>query len=75
MKNRKVLLFGKNGQLGSSLRILLSGLDLHAFDYPEIDFMKPESLLQLIEEIQPEIIINAAAYTAVDKAESDQLLH
>jgi len=69
---KRVLLFGKNGQLGSSLNRLLSEEDLHAFDYPEIDFLKPDQISKLIQEIAPNIIINAAAYTAVDKAESDQ---
>ena len=72
MERIKVLLFGKNGQLGSSLNRLLRDHDLHAFDYPEIDFLKADQLLGLIDEIEPTIIINAAAYTAVDKAESDQ---
>lgn len=70
--SKKVLLFGKNGQLGSSLNRLLSGEDLFAFDYPEINFLDPDQIAKMITEIKPGIIINAAAYTAVDKAENDQ---
>lgn len=70
---KKVMLFGKNGQLGSSLNRLLSGKNLFAFDYPEINFLDPDQIINLINQIKPSLIINAAAYTAVDKAESDQL--
>jgi dTDP-4-dehydrorhamnose reductase len=42
-----------------------------AYDYPEIDFTVPSSLRRLIEDFGPQIVINAAAYTEVDKAESE----
>jgi dTDP-4-dehydrorhamnose reductase len=42
-----------------------------AFDYPEIDFKKPESLLAALRSVEPAVIVNAAAYTAVDKAEDE----
>ncbi|MFM6908620.1 MAG: dTDP-4-dehydrorhamnose reductase, partial [Dolichospermum sp.] len=42
-----------------------------AYARPEIDLNQPENLRQIIKETHPEIIINAAAYTAVDKAESE----
>lgn len=74
MKNNKILLFGKFGQLGSYLYQELQDLNLQAYDYPEIDFNQPESIGQLIDQIKPGLIINAAAYTAVDQAEEEQSL-
>ncbi|WP_019141911.1 dTDP-4-dehydrorhamnose reductase [Noviherbaspirillum massiliense] len=68
----KILLLGKDGQVGWELQRSLSPLgELHAFGRNEADLEKPESLRQLIRGIQPAVIVNAAAYTAVDKAESD----
>ncbi|MCB2178767.1 dTDP-4-dehydrorhamnose reductase [bacterium] len=66
---KKILLFGKNGQLGSRLNHKLQGNNLEAYDYPEVDFNRPDSLAQIIDQIQPALIINAVAYTAVDQAE------
>lgn len=66
----KILLFGKYGQLGWELHRSLQGLgQIIACDYPEVDFTAPSSLRRLVENSRPEIIINAAAYTEVDKAE------
>jgi dTDP-4-dehydrorhamnose reductase len=45
--------------------------DLVAVDYPEIDLANPNSTINLIQEIKPDIIVNAAAYTNVDKAENE----
>ncbi len=42
-----------------------------AIDYPDVDFRKPEMLSPVIQEVDPELIINAVAYTDVDKAESE----
>ena len=67
----KMLLIGSNGQLGWELTRSLPPLGgLTAVDYPDIDMARPETLRQLVREAAPEVIINAAAYTAVDKAES-----
>lgn len=66
---KKILLFGKVGQLGSRLFQLLQGYNLEAYDFPEVDFNQPDSLAPIIDSAQPALIINAAAYTAVDKAE------
>ncbi len=71
----KILLFGKVGQVGWELRRTLAPLcDLTCVDFPDVDFTKPESLRTWIRDTKPEVIINAAAYTAVDKAESDLAL-
>ena len=68
----KILLFGKNGQLGWELHRSLQPLGhVLAYDYPEVDFTAPSSFMGLVEDLQPAIVINAAAYTDVDKAESE----
>ena len=68
----KILLFGKHGQLGWELQRSLQGLgQVLAYDFPEVDFTAPSSLRHLVEDIGPQIVINAAAYTDVDKAESE----
>jgi dTDP-4-dehydrorhamnose reductase len=67
-----ILLLGANGQVGHELRRTLPPLGtVTALDMPEIDFSKPESLRAMVRASRPDIIVNAAAYTAVDKAESD----
>jgi dTDP-4-dehydrorhamnose reductase len=68
----KILLFGKNGQVGWELQRTLATLgDLVALDYPEVNFGEPESLRLLVRDAKPNLIVNAAAYTAVDKAEKE----
>lgn len=68
----KILLFGKNGQVGWELnRTLLCLGELIAFDYPEVDFENPKELIKIIDEIKPALIVNAVAYTNVDKAEEE----
>jgi dTDP-4-dehydrorhamnose reductase len=72
---QRILLIGKNGQLGWELRRTLAPLgDVTALDYPEIDLAEPESLRQVIRGIAPNLIVNAAAYTNVDKAETEREL-
>lgn len=68
----KILLFGKGGQLGYELLRTLSPLgEVVALDYPEVDFTHPEQLPAIVKELQPYVIINAVAYTAVDRAEAE----
>jgi dTDP-4-dehydrorhamnose reductase len=68
----KILLLGKYGQLGWELHRSLQCLgQVLAYDYPDIDYSKPRSLKPLIEELRPQLVINAAAFTDVDKAESE----
>jgi dTDP-4-dehydrorhamnose reductase len=68
----RILLTGKNGQVGWELNRSLSALGtLYALGRDEMDLSKPETLSTVIQEIKPHLIINAAAYTAVDKAESE----
>ncbi len=71
----KVLLLGKNGQLGWELQRCLQPLgQVVAIDYPEIDLGQPQSIRGLIGEVKPSVLINATAYTAVDRAESEREL-
>ncbi len=68
----RILLLGKEGQLGWELCRTMATLgDVIAFDYPEIDFTRPDQLRELVEHIQPQVVVNAAAYTAVDRAETE----
>lgn len=72
----RILLFGKNGQVGWELQRSLSSLGkLVALDVDDQelcgDFTHPDGIIQTIHEISPDVIVNAAAYTAVDKAESE----
>ena len=73
----KILLLGKNGQVGWELQralALLGELTALDIDSPEpwrADFTRPEALAALVRTLDPEVIVNAAAHTAVDKAESE----
>ncbi len=67
----KILLFGKDGQVGWELQRALAPLgELIALGEQQADFENIEHIRQLVRQIQPDVIVNAAAYTAVDKAES-----
>ncbi|MFA5835427.1 MAG: dTDP-4-dehydrorhamnose reductase [Bellilinea sp.] len=68
----RILLFGKNGQLGWELnRSLITLGDLTVIDYPNVDFNQPQALPDIVRAARPDVIINAVAYTNVDKAESE----
>lgn len=68
----RILLLGKYGQLGWELqRALVTLGEIAALDYPEIDLVHSEQLRPVIRKAKPQIIVNATAYTAVDKAESE----
>lgn len=68
----KVLIIGANGQLGWELKRTIPGnIDLTALDYPQIDISDKISITNKIKLVKPDLIINAAAYTAVDKAETE----
>jgi dTDP-4-dehydrorhamnose reductase len=69
---RAILLTGKTGQIGSQLHGLLAPLGpVFAPGRPELDLAQPDSVRRAIRKLQPQLIVNAAAYTAVDAAESD----
>lgn len=71
-----ILLFGRNGQVGWELQRALAPLgrvvvlDRHSSDYCG-DFENPAGIAESILQIKPDVIVNATAYTAVDKAESE----
>lgn len=70
----KILLLGKNGQLGYALQSSLALLgDVIALGRSECDITDLNAVAQAVQVHQPNIIVNAAAYTAVDKAEKDQI--
>jgi dTDP-4-dehydrorhamnose reductase len=68
----QILLLGNKGQLGWELERTLSPLGkIVTYDYPDIDLAIEHDLRQIIRDIQPHLIVNATAYTAVDRAESE----
>jgi dTDP-4-dehydrorhamnose reductase len=68
-----ILLIGKNGQVGSDLAGLLPRLcDVVALDRTQLDISKPDDARRAIRDFRPRLIVNAAAYTAVDEAESHE---
>ena len=72
----KVLLLGKGGQVGWELQRSLAPLgELVALDFDstdlDADFSRPERLAETVLKVRPDVIVNAAAHTAVDKAESE----
>lgn len=72
----KLLLLGKNGQVGWELQRALAPLgEVVALDFDSrpqpADFTQPASLAALVRQLRPDAIVNAAAHTAVDKAESE----
>jgi dTDP-4-dehydrorhamnose reductase len=72
----KILLLGKNGQVGWELQRSLAplgeliALDRHSTDYCG-DLSQPEAVAETVKRLKPTVIVNAAAYTAVDKAETE----
>ena len=71
----RILLTGKNGQVGSELNKILSQFgEIIATGRNEMNLADPSQIRSVVKQIKPELIINAGAYTAVDKAESDQEL-
>jgi dTDP-4-dehydrorhamnose reductase len=72
----KLLLLGKGGQVGWELQRSLAPLgELVALDFDSTDFnadfSRPEQLAETVLKVRPDVIVNAAAHTAVDKAESE----
>lgn len=70
----RILLTGANGQLGTDVVAAAAELDLHAFGRTELDVTDSTQVLDVIGQVQPDVIIHAAAYTAVDDCESAEEL-
>src|SRR6202162_3304877 len=69
----RILLTGKNGQVGAELAALLPRLgEVTAFDRHQLDLSKPDQIRRAIRDTRPQVIVNAAAYTFVDQAESEE---
>jgi dTDP-4-dehydrorhamnose reductase len=69
----RLLLLGRNGQVGRALSPLLPQLgDLVSLGRDEANFEDPSALAAVIRRAEPDVVINAAAYTAVDAAEDDR---
>ncbi len=72
---KKILLLGKDGQVGWELQRALAPLgELTALNRTECDLANPAQIQAALEQYEPEVIVNAAAYTAVDEAETDQAM-
>ena len=71
----RILVTGKDGQVGWELRRTLAVLgDVIAVDRTQLDLSNPEQAASVVRTIKPQVIVNAAAYTAVDKAETEEPL-
>ncbi|MCG2577803.1 dTDP-4-dehydrorhamnose reductase [Dechloromonas sp. XY25] len=71
----RILLTGKNGQVGFELQRALAPLgEVIAVDQHDCDLANPDAIRQLLARVQPNVIVNPAAYTAVDRAESEREL-
>lgn len=71
----KLLVTGVSGQVGYELMRSLQPLgEVVATDAHAVDFSRPDSLNALVDQVKPNVIINPAAYTAVDKAEEEEAL-
>ncbi len=71
----KILLTGKDGQVGFALHKKLSPLgEVIATNRQTLDLLNTDLVMRFVDELRPDMIINAAAYTAVDKAESEPTL-
>jgi len=70
----KLFITGADGQLGRCLQDVLSGTshEVHSLNRVGLEITNPEAVFSKISEFKPDVVINAAAYTAVDKAESDR---
>jgi dTDP-4-dehydrorhamnose reductase len=71
--NAKILLTGKNGQVGGELARLLPKIgDTVAVGRRQLDLAHPDQIRRMIQDIRPQLIVNAAAYTPVDLAEKEE---
>jgi dTDP-4-dehydrorhamnose reductase len=74
--SRPILVFGRDGQVGRALQICLKDLQVPAvfLGRSDCDLISESSIIEVLNRYQPQVIINAAGYTAVDKAESEREL-
>ncbi|MGE8146035.1 dTDP-4-dehydrorhamnose reductase [Pseudomonas frederiksbergensis] len=68
----RILISGQHGQVSRELQRRLGGLgELIVFGRDQLDLAQPEQIRQQVQKVRPDLIINAAAHTAVDQAESE----
>ena len=71
----KALILGRNGQLGWALERRLAGhAEVIALGRAELDLGDPEAVAAALDTVRPDVVLNAAAYTAVDRAETEREL-
>jgi dTDP-4-dehydrorhamnose reductase len=71
----RILLTGRSGQVGAELERALAPLgELSATDRSTLDLASPDAVRRVVRQVTPDVIVNAAAYTAVDKAETEREL-
>ncbi len=75
-QSKPIVIFGRDGQVGKALEICLKDLKITAefLGRADCDLSDESSIIQVLNQYQPQVIINAAAYTAVDQAESEPRL-
>src|SRR6187402_474081 len=72
MNSPRILLIGSNGQVGWELARTLAPLGrVLVPERDQCDLAQPDTLTTLVNSLRPDVIVNAAAYTAVDKAEEE----
>jgi len=72
MPAERILLFGRGGQVGTEVRPLLERLgDVTALDQADLDLRDTEAVREAVRGLRPTMLVNAAAYTAVDRAETE----
>ncbi|MDR2104609.1 MAG: sugar nucleotide-binding protein, partial [Deferribacteraceae bacterium] len=72
LNKAKILLLGKIGQIGYELMRVLPLLgNVIGMDKDEIDIASPDSIIRAMREIKPDVVVNTAGYTSVDRAERE----
>lgn len=72
MAEPRILLLGKNGQIGRTLHGMLDPARLVALGRSELDLADGAAIRRVLRQVEPAVIVNAAAYTAVDRAETEE---
>lgn len=72
MGNGKILILGAKGMLGQELSRVFGGQDVAAWDFEDLDITNETAVREKVTALRPEIIVNAAAYNNVDKAEEER---